>query len=121
MSAATMDRLLEGVRVTVGKRGLSGSKPCTLLKKPIPIQAGEWDVTQPGFMEADTLAHCSDSIAVDFAWNLTMTDICTGWTEYRVTWNKGSSGVLLRIKEIEKALPFQLQGFDCDNGSKFLN
>ena len=50
-----------------------------------------------------------------------MTDICTGWTEYRVTWNKGSNGVLLRIKEIEKALPFQLQGFDCDNGSEFLN
>jgi len=121
MSAATMDRLLEGVRVTVGKRGLSGTKPGTLLKKQIPIQAGVWDVTQPGFMEADTVAHCGDSLAGDFAWSLTMTDICTGWTEYRVTWNKGSNGVLLRIKEIEKALPFQLQGFDCDNGSEFLN
>ena len=121
MSAATMDRLLEGIRVTVGKRGLSGTKPGTLLKKQIPIQAGVWDVTQPGFMDADTVAHCGDSLAGDFAWSLTMTDICTGWTKYRVPWNKGSNGVLLRIKEIEKALPFQLQGFDCDNGSEFLN
>ncbi len=27
----------------------------------------------------------------------------------------------MRIKEIENALPFQLQGFDCDNGSEFWN
>ena len=67
------------------------------------------------------IAYYGDSLAGDFAWSLTMTDICTGWTKYRVPWNKGSNGVLLRIKEIEKALPFQLQGFDCDNGSEFLN
>jgi len=84
MSAATMDCLLGGVRVTVGQRGLSGTKPGTLLKKQIPIQAGVWDVTQLGFMEADTVAHCGDSLVGDFAWSLTMTDICTGWTEYRV-------------------------------------
>ena len=121
MSASTIDRLLECVRATTGKRGLSGTKPGTLLKKQIPIQAGIWDVTQPGFMEADTVAHCGDSLAGDFAWSLTMTDICTGWTEYRAIWNKGADGVLSSIKDIEKALPFNLKGFDCDNGSEFLN
>ncbi len=39
----------------------------------------------------------------------------------RATWSKGSSGVLDQIKEIEQALPFQLRGLDCDNGSEFLN
>jgi len=50
-----------------------------------------------------------------------MTDILTGWTECRATWNKGALGVITQIKAIEAALPFPLKGFDCDNGSEFLN
>jgi hypothetical protein len=121
ISAATIDRLLKPIRAKTGRKGLSGTKPGTLLKKHIPIQAGVWDVTQPGFIEADTVAHCGDSLAGDFVWSLTMTDICTGWTECRATWNKGADGVMTQIKAIQKALPFQVKGFDCDNGSEFLN
>ena len=121
ISAATIDRLLKPIRAKVGRKGLSGTKPGTLLKKHIPIQAGVWDITQPGFIEADTVAHCGDSLAGDFVWSLTMTDICTGWTECRATWNKGADGVMTQIKAIQKALPFPVKGFDCDNGSEFLN
>ena len=49
-----------------------------------------------------------------------MTDICTGWTECRATWNKGADGVMTQIKAVQKALPFPVKGFDCDNGSEFL-
>ena len=121
ISAATIDRLLKPMRAKTGRRGLSGTKPGTLLKKQIPIQTGAWDVTQPGFMEADTVAHCGDSLAGDFVWSLTMTDMCTGWTECRATWNKGADGVMTQIRAIQKALPFPIRGFDCDNGSEFLN
>jgi hypothetical protein len=121
ISAATIDRLLKPIRAKVGRRGLSGTKPGTLLKQQIPIQTGVWDVTQPGFMEADTVAHCGDSLAGNFVWSLTMTDLCTGWTECRATWNKGAEGVMTQIKAIQKALPFPVKGFDCDNGSEFLN
>ena len=55
ISAASIDRLLKPIRATAARKGLSGTKPGTLLKKHIPIQAGTWDVTQPGFMEADTV------------------------------------------------------------------
>jgi len=121
ISAATIDRLLKPIRAKVERRGLSGTKPGTLLKKQIPIQTGVWDVTQPGFMEADTVAHCGDSLAGNFVWSLTMTDLCTGWTECRATWNKGADGVMTQIKAIQRALPFPVRGFDCDNGSEFLN
>mgnify|MGYP003558184672 FL=1 len=119
-SASTLDRLLKAARVAHPK-GLSGTKPGTLLKKQIPIRCEHWDVSQPGFVEADTVAHCGNSLAGDFAWSLTMTDILTGWTECRATWNKGAQGVITQIKAIETALPFPLKGFDCDNGSEFLN
>lgn len=119
-SAATLDRLLKPIRVTTAK-GLSGTKPGTLLKNQIPIRTGFWDVSVPGFMEADTVAHCGNTLAGDFVWSLTLTDILTGWTECRATWNKGSTGVINQIKAIERVLPFTLRGFDCDNGSEFLN
>jgi hypothetical protein len=119
-SAATLDRLLKALRVTHPK-GLSGTKPGSLLKTQIPIRTNHWDETQPGFMEADTVAHCGNSLTGDFIWSLTMTDIVTGWTECRATWNKGSQGVLEQIQAIESLLPFPLKGFDCDNGSEFLN
>jgi hypothetical protein len=120
VSAATLDRLLKPLRVQHPK-GLSGTKPGSLLKTQIPIRTQHWDETQPGFMEADTVAHCGNSLAGDFVWSLTMTDIVTGWTECRATWNKGSQGVLEQIQAIETSLPFPLRGFDCDNGSEFLN
>ncbi len=119
-SASTLDRLLKAARVAHPK-GLCGTKPGTKLLKHIPIRCEHWDVTQPGFIEADTVAHCGNSLAGDFARSLTMTDILTGWTECRATWNKGSVGVIAQIKAIETALPFPLKGFDCDNGSEFLN
>jgi hypothetical protein len=120
VSASTLDRLLKAARVAHPK-GLGGTKPGTLLKKQIPIRCEHWDITQPGFVEADTVAHCGNSLAGDFVWSLTMTDILTGWTECRATWNKGAQGVIAQIQAIEAALPFPLRGFDCDNGSEFLN
>jgi hypothetical protein len=121
VSPATIDRLLKPVRAAHGRRGLGGTKPGSLLKNQIPIRTHFWDVSQPGFMEADTVAHCGNSLAGDFVWSLTMTDILTTWTENRAIWNKGAQGVLAQIKDVEARLPFGLKGFDCDNGSEFLN
>ena len=91
------------------------------LRNQIPIRTHNWDISQPGFMEADTVAHCGNSLAGDFIWSLTLTDIHTGWTECRATWNNGATGVIQQIKNIEASLAFELKGFDCDNGSEFLN
>jgi len=121
MSPATIDRLLKPVRAKAGRKGLCGTRPGSLLKNQIPIRTHHWEITQPGFMEADTVAHCGDSLAGNFVWSLTLTDILTTWTEIRATWNKGAVGVCDQIQAIESQLPFALQGFDCDNGSEFLN
>jgi len=121
ISAASIDRVLKPVRAQAGRRGLTATKPGTLLKRHIPLQTNAWDVARPGFIEADTVAHCGDSLAGDFVWSLTLTDLYSGWTECRATWNKGAQGVITQIKSIQNALPFKLRGFDCDNGSEFLN
>ena len=121
VSAATLDRLLAPARAQAPGRGRCGTKPGSLLKAEIPIRTGTWDLTQPGYLEADSVAHCGASLAGDFIWSLTYTDIFSGWTEGRAVWNKGAAGVLAATRDVEAGLPFALRGFDCDNGSEFLN
>ena len=121
MSAATADRLLAPERVRLRVKGLCGTRPGSLLKTQIPIRGQSWDEQRPGYLEADTVAHCGTSLAGNFVWSLTFTDIATGWTANRAVWNKGADGVLRRLTEVEAQLPFKLSGFDCDNGSEFLN
>ena len=121
ISPSTIDRLLKPVRIQFTNKGHCGTKPGTLLKNQIPIQTSTWDCSQPGFFEADTVAHCGNSLAGNFVWSLTFTDILTAWTENRAVWNKGAQGVLDQIKHIERNLVFPILGFDCDNGSEFLN
>jgi hypothetical protein len=120
-SAATLDRLLASARVRHGRRGLGGTKPGSLLKTHIPIRTDNWDVTCPGYMEADTVAHCGGTLCGDFIWSIVLTDIDSGWTCQRAVWNKGAHGVVEQIRAMENKLPFELLGFDCDNGSEFLN
>lgn len=121
VSAATLDRLLAAARAAHPLRGLSGTKPGSLLRTEIPIRTDNWDITQPGFLEADTVAHCGGSLAGDFIWSTIFTDICSAWTEGRAVWNKGAAGVVAAVESVEAELPFELLGFDSDNGSEFLN
>jgi len=121
ISSASLDRLLAPARAEYLGRGRCGTKPGRLLRTEIPIRTSNWDLTRPGYLEADTVAHCGGTLAGDFIWSLTYTDICSGWTEGRAIWNKGATGVVGATTDMEQALPFTLLGFDCDNGSEFLN
>jgi len=121
ISPATIDRLLESSRVKYKGHGRTTTKPGTLLRKQIPIETNQWDESRPGFLEADTLAHCGESLLGDFVYTINFVDIATGWTEQRAVWGKGETGVLKQIQDVEDSLPFPLLGFDCDNGSEFLN
>ena len=120
ISPATIDRLLTQARLRVKRKGLSTTKPGTLLQHHIPIKTHQWDETRPGFLEADTVAHCGDSMAGQFVFSLDMTDLATGWTEQRAVWGKGERGVLEPVVSVEAALPFTILGFDRDNGGEFL-
>ena len=121
MSRSTIDRCLKNARYSSPK-GISTTKPGTLLKKSIPVRTWhEWDDTRPGFMEMDLVAHCGDNAAGQFIYTLTAVDVATGWTECIAVPNKTQIAVFNAIKAIRLRLPFPLLGIDCDNGSEFIN
>lgn len=120
ISPASVDRLLASAKAR-HRRGLSGTRPGNLLREQIPIQGEVWDEKRAGFMEADSVAHCGGSLAGNFVWSLTFTDLASGWTEGRAVYNRGAQGVLEQTRQVEASLPFALLGLDFDNGGEWLN
>jgi len=121
ISPASIDRLLKPYKAQHRRKRNAGTKPGTLLKNQIPIRTSNEDIDRPGYLEADTVAHCGGSMSGDFIWSITYTDIQSTWTSLRAVWNKGYEGVRDQTRDVEKTLPFKILGFDCDNGSEFLN
>jgi hypothetical protein len=121
MSPSTIDRRLSRHKAQMGRKLRTGTKPGSLLRHVIPIKPHNYNIDRPGFVEADTVAHCGDSMSGEFIWSLTVTDIKTGWTEDRAIWGKGSGGVIYALNSIQNSLPFDLIALNVDNGTEFLN
>lgn len=57
---------------------MSTTSPGSLLKKQIKVHTfAEWDDVIPGFMDADLVAHCGDTVEGCFLNTLVITDIAT--------------------------------------------
>ena len=121
MSATTADRLLRTSRPK-GPHGLSTTRTGTLLKHQIPIRTfQDWNETQPGFLEADLVAHCGPQAEGGYLYTLTLTDIATGWTECLPLLYRSRETVLAAFQQARILFPFPILGIDTDNGGEFLN
>ncbi len=122
ISAATIDRKLADCRRREKPRGISTTKPGSLLKKQIPVRVyTPWDEQKPGFVEIDLVAHCGESSGGEYINTLTAVDVATGWTETQPVLNKGQKAVFEALQQIKTRLPFPLLGIDSDNGTEFIN
>ena len=122
MSPSTIDRILRRWRGNGRRRGLSTTKPGTLLKNAIPVRTfSDWNENKPGFIEADLVAHCGDSAEGFYLTTLSTVDVATGWCEPVAVWGKGQDRVGGAVYDVRKRLPMPLLGLDSDNGSEFIN
>jgi len=121
MSRSTIDRCLQPARFE-HRKGLSTTKPGSLLKKAIPVRTfADWDDARPGFLEIDLVAHCGDSVAGQYLNTLTAVDISTGWVECVPILHRSQAMVSAAICQLRDRLPFVLLGLDSDNGGEFIN
>ncbi len=79
ISPATIDRLMIPVRKKCKKLGLATTKPGSILKHHIPVKTNQWNEKRPGFLEADTVAHCGTSVEGMFGYTVNAVDIATTW------------------------------------------
>ena len=122
MSVSTLERLLREVRsLFKAKRGLSTTSPARFMKNRIPLNTLDKNVIQPGFTQADTVAHCGNSISGSYVNSITVTDIFSEWTENRALFQKKAPDIRHAMNDILKTLPFDMLGFNTDCGTEFLN
>ena len=78
---ATIDRMLSGARASAGGRR-ARAKTTPAVRRRVPVRTfADWHDPPPGFVEADLVVHCGESMAGSFASTLVLTDIASGWTE----------------------------------------
>ena len=121
ISARQIDRRLAAKKRRLRRRIYGRTKPGALLKHQIPVKAGPWDVTEPGYAEIDLVSHSGPSARGEFGYTLNLTDVHTGWCESRAVLGRGEKGVVAALDAIRRALPFPLRAIDSDNGSEFIN
>ena len=120
ISAASIDRLLRGFKVKVGKKARP-PKPASAVKALVEVRAQSWGTSETGWTEVDTVAHCGGDMGGDFIWTLTSVEVSSGWTELRAVWNRGQQASFEGLESIWESQPFDLLGVDSDNGGEFLN
>lgn len=119
ISPATIDRILKPFRHHSGR---GTTKHGTLLKHQIPVRTfADWEERQPGFFEADLVAHYGWSIEGSFLHTLVLTDIDTAWTECLPLLYRSQHAVIHALDDVRPLIPFPILGMDTDNGSEFLN
>lgn len=122
ISPATVDRLLAGVRRAGASTGRRGSKRTSFLKQQVPIRTfSEWEGAQPGYLEADLVAHCGGDVSGSYLHTLVLTDVVSGWTECLALLFRDQQLVLQAVRQARAQLPVPLLALDTDNGSEFLN
>jgi hypothetical protein len=122
MSAATIDRYLAPARARDQITGVATTKASPLLRSSITIRkAGDEVEAEPGFFEADTVAHCGPTLKGEFARTVNMTCVHTGWTWTRTVRNNAHTHILGALQAAMTEIPFAVVGLDFDNGGEFLN
>jgi hypothetical protein len=121
-SAATIDRLLVVPRSGGPPRRHRRSGTTPSIRRSVPVRTfADWKEPVPGFVEADLVSHSGPNASGSFAQTLTLTDVASGWTECVALVVRDGALVTEALTKLRKVMPFQLLGFDTDNGSEFLN
>jgi hypothetical protein len=116
------DRALAASRAGLPKRGISTTRPGTLLKHQVAIKTfADCTETVRGFVEVDLVAHCGWTGAGRFLSTLTLVDVATGWVSCAGLRDKRAQTVLAALHRLHEGLPFKILGLDSESGSEFLN
>lgn len=121
MSPATIDRYLSAAKARGALKGISATKPGTLLRNSITVRkAGDEVEAEPGLFEVDSIAHCGPTLKGEFARTVNLTDVLTGWVFTISIRNNARVHMLAALERAVATIPYEVAGMDCDNGSEFI-
>jgi len=122
ISAATIDRLLKHERASRRLKGISHTRPSTMLKNSIPVVvSSELHAEEPGHFQIDLVGHDGGNPNGQFAYTLTAVDLYSGWVEPRPLQNKAHRWAKEALQSVKKDSPVPIKSLHSDNDSAFIN
>lgn len=123
MSASTLARFIKKIKKNEmqAMKGLTSTSPARYMKNKVPINTLDSVITEPGFVQSDTVAHCGDHLEGVFINSITLTDIFSTWTVNRALHTKKGAEVRDALVNIKRSIPYTLKAINTDSGSEFLN
>ncbi len=122
VSAATIDRLLAGVRLVAGSGRRRPAGFGSAVRRSVPIRTfNDWGNPLPGWVEVDFVAHGGTTVSGAFIQTLVLTDVATGWTECIPILVREAEMVVHALGRARELFPFPLRGVDFENDSLFMN
>lgn len=87
----------------------------------VPIRMDGWDEAETGVTQVDTVAHCGDTVAGDYAFTTNGADVSTLWGERRAQWCKGQEATKSSLEAMRHDSPFPWTEIHPDSGTEFIN
>jgi len=121
MKSATIDRRLSHEK-EVQRLKAKYKKRSSFLLSTIPVKtSAEWDRLEIGNLQVDFVESCGASTSGEYANNLSICDISSGWWEGEAVMGKGQQRALAALDGCRKRFPFPWKEFHPDNGTNLLN
>lgn len=87
----------------------------------VPIRMDGWDTAEAGVTQVDTVAHCGDTVAGDYAHTVNGADVSTLWGTRRAQWCKGQEATTTSLVAMRSNSSFLWTEIHPDSGMEFIN
>ncbi len=87
----------------------------------VPVRMDGWDTAEAGVTQVDTVAHCGDTVAGDYAITTNGTDVATLWGSRKAQWCKGQEVTRASLVAMREDSPFPWTELHPDSGMEFIN
>lgn len=121
MSEGSVKKYVGAFTRTKRSFGGKGTTEKSAVISMVPIRMDGWSEAEVGVVQVDTVAHCGDSVAGDFAYTVNGTDVASLWGSRRAQWQKGQEATKLSLEAMRASSPFPWTEVHPDSGNEFIN
>lgn len=121
MSVGSMKKYVGKFTRTRRNFGGKGTTQKSSVISMVPIRMDGWSTAEAGVTQIDTVAHCGDTTAGDYAFTTNGTDIASLWGSRRAQWCKGQEATKISLEAMRTDSVIPWTEIHPDSGSEFIN
>jgi hypothetical protein len=121
ISVSTVQRMMSRMKSERPRLPRKGPERANGVRRAVPMLRLPWNLTEPGYFEADLVHHSGATTSGDYVHTLQLIDIATGWSERAALLGRSQKAMETAFCLIHRRLPFAIVHLHPDNGSEFFS